>query len=247
MSISPYLNVIVGLVSLIWGLTHIGLYIKNKLVIYYQDTNIIKKFYLYNKSAKHHDHNLSVNLLEEQQLSEEYEYEHDMSLDDLFSIPTNEDIFIAPLSTNNTTTTNEQHIQTIESDSTLQCLNIPNTGSDKGCQYSSRRPSVLSADPEELEHVVSELRCESTYGAIRKLLPMIILSEIGDKSMLTSLVLASTYSLYSVCLGVISGVVVTILIAAVFGQLSSIYKNYLDYDLISAIVMTIVGVYTLVT
>jgi len=257
---SPYLNILVGIGSLTYGVTHIGLYIRRTLIAYREATSHIE-----DTIRAHGVPALTVNLLEEPPPSP---YEMELS-DDVSSVastsssssshsPENScyDLFTTPrtaTTTSNTARTNSattlQHSD--GGNQNYKSLVVPSSqsphcSSKTSINNNSRRTPVMSTDPEELEQIVSGFRGDSTCDVMKKLLPMMVLSEVGDKSMVTSLVLASTCSFSAVCLGVISGIIVCMLLAALVGHISSIYNDYIDYDLISAIVMTLVGIYTLI-
>jgi len=102
-----------------------------------------------------------------------------------------------------------------------------------------RRNSLITQDSEEIEEIIDSLRGETIKDVVRTVFPMIVLSELGDKSMLTTLLLASSFSLPAVCLGVMSGVMLCIPMAACIG--SSQYLDIIDFDLIASIMMILIG------
>jgi len=104
-----------------------------------------------------------------------------------------------------------------------------------------RKKSLITQDTDEIENIISSLRGESITDVIKVVFPMIVLSELGDKSMLTTILLASTFSLPAVCLGVMSGIMVCIPMAACLGYASSKYLNVIDFELIASIVMILIG------
>jgi len=110
-----------------------------------------------------------------------------------------------------------------------------------------RKTSLITQDTDEIEDIISSLRGESTTDVIKVVFPMIVLSELGDKSMLTTILLASSFSLPAVCLGVMSGIMVCIPMAACLGYASSKYLNVIDFELIASIVMIIIGCILLIS
>jgi len=110
----------------------------------------------------------------------------------------------------------------------------------------SRRDSMMTRDNEELEGIIDSLRGETVTDVIKVVFPMIFLSELGDKSMLTTVLLASTFSLPAVCLGVMSGILLCIPLAACLGYAFSQYLKRIDFDLMASVMMILIGAVLLI-